>query len=128
MPLTAPTVTSRPPYNPPASPLSADVSNPCSVIIGDYNVENLAPTSSHIGTVGDHIGNFLKAPAIMLVQEIQDNSGPTDDGTVSANQTLAALAAAVKSASGVEYAWVDLPPVNDQDGGAPGGNIRVAYL
>ena len=30
--------------------------------------------------------------------------------------------------SGVQYAFTDVPPVDDQDGGEPGGNIRTAYL
>lgn len=127
MPLTAPTVTSKPPYNPPASDLAPDA-DPCSLLVGDYNVENMSPKSKHIPVVAEHIGNFLKAPAVVLVQEIQDNSGETNDGTVSANVTLTTLAAAIKAASGVEYAFIDVPPVNNQDGGAPGGNIRVAYL
>jgi hypothetical protein len=88
----------------------------------------MAPTSSHIPTVASHISSFLKTPSIMHVQEIQDNSGPTDDGTVSGSLTLSTLAAAIYSASGVNYSWVEVEPVNDQDGGQPGGNIRPAFL
>lgn len=88
----------------------------------------MAPTSAHIPTVAEHISLYLKTPAIMILQEIQDNSGPTDDGVVSANLTLSTLVAAIKNASGVDYAFVDVPPVNNQDGGQPGGNIRPAYL
>jgi hypothetical protein len=98
------------------------------ISFGDYNVENLAPTSAHIPRLANHIVNYLKTPDFLFLQEIQDNSGPTDDATVDANATLTALTAAIASISGVTYTFLDIDPVNNQDGGAPGGNIRVAYL
>lgn len=91
-------------------------------------MENMAPTSAHIPSVASHIGNLLRTPDIMFIQEIQDNSGPTDDGTVSANVTLATLIAAIGKVTNVTYSWASVDPVNDQDGGQPGGNIRTAYL
>jgi predicted extracellular nuclease len=47
---------------------------------------------------------------------------------VSANLTLSTLTAAIAQAGGPNYAFTDIAPVDDQDGGQPGGNIRVAYL
>ena len=38
------------------------------------------------------------------------------------------LAATIFNQSGVLYEFTDIVPVNNQDGGAPGGNIRTAYL
>lgn len=64
----------------------------------------------------------------MFVQEIQDNSGPTDDGTVAANITLATLSAAIADAGGATYNFTEISPEDGKDGGQPGGNIRVAYL
>jgi predicted extracellular nuclease len=127
-PLTAPTVVVKPVYNPPASPFTPE-EDECSLLVGAYNVENMNPKSKHIPTVAKHIVEFLKTPDVMLLQEIQDNNGETDDGTVSANLTLATLATAIVTAGGkFNYSFVDIAPVNDQDGGAPGGNIRTAYL
>ncbi|KAK1231165.1 hypothetical protein PQX77_005691 [Marasmius sp. AFHP31] len=100
----------------------------CTLTVGDYNVENMAPTSTHIPTVADHIANFLNGPDIMFVQEIQDNSGPTDDGVVLANVTLKALTDAIAKAGNVTYDFIEIPPVDGQDGGQPGGNIRTAFL
>ncbi len=96
--------------------------------IGSYNVENLAPTSAHLPKVATHIANYLKTPDLVFVQEIQDNSGPTNDGVVSANVTLTTLVSAIKALSGVTYAFASIDPVNGADGGQPGGNIRQAYL
>ena len=59
---------------------------------------------------------------------MQDNSGATDDGTVAADQTLTKLTAAISAAGGPSYQWREIDPVNDQDGGQPGGNIRVVFL
>lgn len=38
------------------------------------------------------------------------------------------LAATIFNQSGVVYEFTDIVPVNNEDGGAPGGNIRTAYL
>lgn len=68
-------------------------------------------------------------PDLMFIQEIQDNSGPTDDGTVIANVTLQTLVNAIANASnGVHYDFIEVSPVDGQDGGELGGNIRQVYL
>ncbi|KAF9013487.1 hypothetical protein BDQ17DRAFT_1321316 [Cyathus striatus] len=115
LPLTAPTIISTPSPNVPPTTLTS-------------SVENMAPTSSHLPTVASHIVNFLKTPDIMFLQEIQDNSGATDNGVVAANVTLTNLVNAIAKLSNVTYAFTEIDPVNDQDGGEPGGNIRTAYL
>lgn len=88
----------------------------------------MGPTSSHLDAVANHIANYLNNPDIVFLQEIQDNSGETDNGVVSANLTLSNLVAAIKTAGGVTYDFIDIDPVNDQDGGEEGGNIRPAYM
>ena len=59
---------------------------------------------------------------------MQDNDGATDDGVVAADQTLTKLTAAIVAAGGPRYEWREIDPVNDRDGGQPGGNIRVVFL
>ncbi|KAF7547702.1 hypothetical protein G7Z17_g7539 [Cylindrodendrum hubeiense] len=98
------------------------------VTVADYNAENLNPASTHLPLVIDHIVNKLLTPDLIFLQEVQDNSGATNNGVVSANETLSALANGIEEASGVVYDFVDVDPVNNEDGGQPGGNIRVAYL
>lgn len=70
----------------------------------------------------------MKTPDLLFIQEIQDNSGEVDDGTVIANVTLATLITAIESISGVKYNFTQIDPVDGQDGGVPGGNIRPVYL
>ncbi|KAI0755143.1 DNase I-like protein [Daedaleopsis nitida] len=129
-PLTAPTVVSTPSSVIPPANIKPDPKSKCVVTIGDYNVENMAPTSSHLPTVANHIANFLNTPDIMFVQEIQDNSGATNNGVVVANQTLANLVAAIATAGNASapYAFLEIVPEDGKDGGQPGGNIRTAYL
>ena len=88
----------------------------------------MGPRSSHLPTVANHIANFLNTPDIMFVQEIQDNSGATDDGVVVANLTLTNLVTAVANASNASstYSFLEIAPEDDTDGGEPGGNIRQA--
>ncbi|KIM43160.1 hypothetical protein M413DRAFT_443970 [Hebeloma cylindrosporum] len=128
LPLTAPQVISTPDPTIPAVSFKTNPNDACAVTFGDYNVENMAPTSKHIPSVAAHIGNLLKTPDIMFIQEIQDNSGTKNDGTVDANVTLTTLINAIAAVSNVTYQYASVNPVDGQDGGVPGGNIRTAYL
>jgi predicted extracellular nuclease len=98
--------------------------------IATYNVENLAPSDpdSKFAALADGIVTNLAAPDIVAVEEVQDNTGATDDGTVAANLTLTELTAAITAAGGPSYQWREIDPVDDKDGGEPGGNIRVVFL
>ena len=98
--------------------------------IATYNVENLAPSdpASKYAALAAGVATNLASPDIISVEEIQDNSGATDDGTVAADQTLTKFTAAITAAGGPTYQWAEIDPVNDADGGQPGGNIRVVFL
>lgn len=98
--------------------------------VGTYNVENLAPSDaqSKYDRLGQGVVANLKSPDVISVEEIQDNSGATDDGVVAANQTLDKFIAAIKAAGGPTYTATEIDPTNDADGGQPGGNIRVVLL
>ncbi|MGH3444155.1 MAG: endonuclease/exonuclease/phosphatase family protein, partial [Nocardioidaceae bacterium] len=65
---------------------------------------------------------------IIAVEEVQDNDGATDDGVVAADKTLSKLVDAIEAAGGPTYDWRQIDPVNDQEGGEPGGNIRNVLL
>ncbi|KAL7279037.1 hypothetical protein ACG7TL_006871 [Trametes sanguinea] len=128
LPLTAPEVIEAPDSDARPSNLNSTV-HACQLRIGDYNVENMSPRSRHIPHIASHIAEHLHTPDIVFVQEIQDDSGPRNNGVVSANKTLSALVDAIRKASGgVTYEFVNVDPEDNKDGGAPGGNIRVAYL
>jgi hypothetical protein len=98
--------------------------------IATYNVENLAPgdPDSKYQALAQGIVTNLATPDIIAVEEVQDNDGATDDGVVAADQTISKLTAAVVAAGGPHYDSREIDPANDQDGGQPGGNIRVVFL
>ncbi|WP_236653584.1 endonuclease/exonuclease/phosphatase family protein [Streptacidiphilus melanogenes] len=98
--------------------------------IATYNVENLAPSDADtkFAALAKGIVTNLAKPDIIALEEIQDNTGATDDGTVAADQTIGKLTAAIAAAGGPQYSYREIDPVNDQDGGQPGGNIRVVFL
>ena len=100
------------------------------VSVATFNVENLAPGDPPAKYAGlsSLIVNNLKAPDIITIEEVQDSSGAADDGVTDATDTLNKLVAAIQSAGGPLYQYRSIDPVNDQDGGAPGGNIRIAFL
>jgi predicted extracellular nuclease len=98
--------------------------------VATFNVENLAPTDpqTKFDRLAGIVVNNLKSPDLIAVEEVQDNSGATDDGTVAADQTLSKLISAISSAGGPTYVSREIDPVNDADGGQPGGNIRQVLL
>ena len=98
--------------------------------IASFNVENLFPGSpdEKFAALAGIITDELQSPAIVGLQEIQDNSGPVDDGAVDADATLQKLIQFIREAQGPNYRFTQLNPVNRADGGWPGGNIRNAFL
>jgi predicted extracellular nuclease len=98
--------------------------------IATFNVENLdiSDGAAKFDGLADRIVNNLRSPKIVTLEEVQDNNGETDNGVTNADTTLNTLVAAIESAGGPHYSYTYIDPVNDQDGGAPGGNIRIAFL
>ena len=98
--------------------------------IATFNVENLAPgdAASKYSTLAGMIVTNLQSPDIVAVEEVQDNSGAADTGVVDASVTWGKLISVIAAAGGPSYDYRQVDPVNDQDGGAPGGNIRVGFL
>ncbi len=96
--------------------------------IATFNVENLDPGDATFATMADLIVNRLLSPDVISLEEIQDNNGETNDGTVDATVTLTKLRDAVVVAGGPTYQWREIDPVDLQDGGAPGGNIRQVFF
>jgi predicted extracellular nuclease len=98
--------------------------------IATFNVENLAPADpqSKFDGLAQTIVNNLKSPGIVVTEEVQDNDGASNTAVVDASQTWNKLIAAITTAGGPSYAYTQIDPVDDQDGGQPGGNIRVGFL
>ncbi|MFD3684440.1 endonuclease/exonuclease/phosphatase family protein [Nocardiopsis sp. NPDC058631] len=100
------------------------------VSVATYNVENLGgqDDQARYDALATGIVEHLDTPDIIGLEEIQDDSGPADDGTVDAGLTLDRLVRAVADQGGPAYEWRQISPEDKQDGGQPGGNIRNAFL
>jgi YVTN family beta-propeller protein len=117
--------------------------------LATFNVENLDPkledrtkvdqqSSSNVDddlgdgkfkAIAERIVNNLKTPDIISLEEIQDNTGAEiNDGVVDSSETLRLLIQAIKDAGGPAYEFRVINPVEGEDGGQPGGNIRVGFL
>ncbi|MGH9119096.1 MAG: Ig-like domain-containing protein [Acidimicrobiales bacterium] len=98
--------------------------------VATFNVENLNPNdpAAKFEGLADVVVEHLRSPDIVALEEIQDNNGTENDAVTDANLTLGALVAAIEDAGGPTYDHRQINPVDDQDGGAPGGNIRVGFL
>ncbi|MFR9757977.1 endonuclease/exonuclease/phosphatase family protein [Streptomyces sp. TR06-5] len=98
--------------------------------VATHNVENLDADDpqSKFDALAAQIVDHLASPDIVALEEVQDNNGAVDDGTVAADQTYARLVDAVSAAGGPAYDWRQIDPQDGRDGGEPGGNIRVGFL
>jgi uncharacterized protein len=108
-----------------ASPTGAN-----ELAIATFNVENLNPgdPAEKFARLAEIIVDTLASPDLVVLEEVQDNSGTNNDGVVAADATAAQLIAAIATAGGPTYVYRDVPPVDGQDGGQGGGNIRVGFL
>jgi predicted extracellular nuclease len=97
------------------------------ITIASYNVHNLHPGagSERFARVAGHLVEKLRSPAIVALQEIQDNNGPKPSG-VAADKTYETLLSLMPDALHYEVAQID--PEEGADGGQPNGNIRCALL
>jgi predicted extracellular nuclease len=95
-----------------------------------FNVENLDPSdgAAKFDRLAHIVVDNMRAPDLISVEEVQDNNGATDNGVVAADVTMQTLIQAIQAAGGPQYDYREIDPVNDQDGGEPGGNIRVVLM
>ena len=108
------------------------VKNADKLTIASYNLENFSNNTKT--TSNDKAKKLARAfvqdmqnPDIVGVTEVQDNNGP-DAGDSRANQSYERLIQAIVDAGGVQYEYVNIDPVNNEDGGQPNANIRVGFL
>ena len=103
---------------------------PWELAVATFNVENLDPNdpAEKFSALAAVMAKNLAAPDVVALEEIQDNNGATDDGTVAADATYTKFIAAIVAAGGPKYEFRQIDPGNKTDGGEPGGNIRVGFL
>jgi len=100
--------------------------------VGTYNLENFnslqnVETSKQVAW---EIVEMLKAPDILVLEEILDDDGSMDSEQVSAERNIASLIDDIVDASKGEivYKMLNIDPDRNADGGIAGGNIRTVIL
>jgi predicted extracellular nuclease len=99
--------------------------------VATFNVLNLAPIAqdaAQMAALARQIVNNLRSPDLIALEEMQDANGEVDDGTTDGAPTFQALVDAILAAGGPLYEFRQIDPLNNADGGVPGGNIRVGFL
>ncbi|MEU7296252.1 endonuclease/exonuclease/phosphatase family protein [Streptomyces exfoliatus] len=109
---------------------STDRQHKNELAVATYNVENLDPSDPQekFDALAKAVVDNLASPDILALEEIQDNNGAKNDGTVAADQTVKKFTDAITAAGGPAYEWRSVDPQNNKDGGEPGGNIRQVFL
>ena len=100
------------------------------LVIATFNVCNLGAHASpaRLARLGVIIARDLGSPDIIALQEIMAEGPVLAGGQVPADAAYQALIAAIGAAGGPSYAFREVPPRADQDGGMAGANIRVGLL
>ena len=98
--------------------------------VASYNVLNLDPTSAddnQRATLASQIANNLGGPDVVALQEIQDNDGADDDGDTEPPRRCRCWSTRSRRRA-VPSTVLRRGAGEHTSGGAPGGNIRNAFL
>ena len=97
--------------------------------VATFNVENLDPSDvATMPRLARLVVENMRAPDLIGIEEMQDNSGGTDDDITDASASWQAFIDAIVAVGGPRYQYRQIDPENNADGGQPGGNIRVGFL
>ena len=112
-----------------------------SLTIATYNIENLGGNQdARIDDLAISLKANLNCPDIVNLVEVQDNNSADFSGTSEADITLKKIITAMKKKHSVtkdeeqielcsrEYKAINIDPLAFNEGGQPGGNIRVAMI
>ena len=103
--------------------------------IASYNIENFSANAKKgetpeekVTRIANSFINEIHSPDIITLIEVQDENGSVNDGTTSGVKSGEKLASRIKELGGKTYKYTEVAPLDGQDGGKPGSNIRVAFL
>src|SRR5207237_10285477 len=100
------------------TPETTDPATSGQLAVATFNFENLDPTDpqTKFDQLAREIVNNLKSPDLIAGEEVQDSSGPADNGVVDSDQTLAQRVAAVHAAGEPTYDCRSMVPVDNEEG------------
>ncbi len=108
------------------------VKNPSKLTVATYNVENFSANTSYTSNekakrIAESFVDDMNSPDIIGIVEVMANRA-TNSSSPEANESFERLIDEIAKADGPTYKYANIDPEMNQDGGAPGGNIRVGYL
>jgi uncharacterized protein len=98
---------------------------------GSMNMENLTfvePNDAKFERLARILVENMRSPDVVAVEEVQDDDGAANSTVTDATKTWQRFIAKVEAVGGPHYEFRQIDPVDDEDGGQPGGNIRVGFL
>ncbi len=98
--------------------------------IASFNLCNFGADASpaRLEQLGAIIARELEGPDILAVQEVKGESLGPAERLAPADPAYQALIAAIARAGGPNYAFREIPPLANQDGGMARANIRIGLL
>lgn len=108
-------------------PKTSLVGSETALTVATFNVKNLSGnTPNRAAKVSDAISVNLRCPDILTLPEIQDANGPDFSNGSSGEETLEVIVKRTRCP--FKYEILNIDPVHNDEGGQPGGNIRIAIL
>lgn len=113
-------------------PVTTVVGDEDTVTVASFNVENFSKDKGieKADAIANAVVTNMRTPDIIALIEVQDNDGETKSDVVDGSESYQFLIDRIKLASGntITYAFTEIAPMSNLEGGVPGGNIRVGYL
>lgn len=101
--------------------------DPEALSLGSFNLKNLGADDERMDDVALAISFSMNCPDVINLVEIQDANGIGFSGGSGAQLTLERLVKRIECKNR-NYKIINIDPLNNNEGGQPGGNIRVAML
>lgn len=109
-------------------PVASLVAGPDQLSVATFNVENLGGDQMRrLLKLAEAIDVNLRCPDIINFVEIQDENGPSFVGDAGGTKTLEIIIGLLNCPK-QKYRPINIDPVQNAEGGQPGGNIRVAII
>ncbi len=122
-------------------PSTSLISDEDSLTVATFNIENLGGNQdARIKDLALSLKSNLKCPDIVNLVEVQDNNSADFTGTSEADVTLSKIIEQMQTKTSItkdnqqiqlchrQYKAINIDPLAFNEGGEPGGNIRVAMI
>lgn len=97
--------------------------------VASYNIENFNRLQKgRVNELANQVVTILQTPDILGLVEVEDDDGDKSSSITTAKKNALAIIKAIREKGGPQYDYIDIEPINNNDGGKPGVNIRNIIL